>query len=57
MKDKPMSAFGSAPIKMEGGVSSPDEWTFECQCVECLELRKTWQDMYEVQQKQLRGES
>ena len=57
MNNQPISGFGSAPIKMEGGISNPDEWTFECQCGECLELRKKWQAEYEAQQKQLRGEA
>jgi hypothetical protein len=57
MSDKPISAYGRAPIKMEGGVSNPDEWTFQCHCGECQELRKKWQAEYEAQQKQLRGEA
>ena len=48
-----MSDFGRAPIKMEGGISNPDEWTFECHCGKCQELRKKWQVKYEAQQKQL----
>ena len=57
MNNKPMSAYGRAPIKMEGGIADPDEWTFQCHCGECQELRKKWQAEYEAQQKQLRGEA
>jgi len=57
MNNKPISAFGRAPIKMEGGITDPDEWTFQCHCGECQELRKKWQADYEAQQKQLRGEA
>ena len=28
MNDKPISDFGRAPIKMEGGIANPDEFSF-----------------------------
>ncbi len=49
--------YGRAPVKAEGGIADPDEWTFQCHCGECQELRKKWQADYEEQQKQLRGEA
>jgi len=55
MNEQPISEFGRAPIKMEGGISNPDEWVFECNCGKCQELRKEWQAKYEAQQRQLRG--
>ena len=56
MKDRPISDFGRAPIKMEGGISNPDEWTFNCHCEKCQEKYRDWKAKYEAQQKQLRGE-
>ena len=57
MNDKPISAFGRAPIKMEGGITDPDEWTFQCHCEECQEKYRDWKAAYEAQQKQLRSEA
>jgi hypothetical protein len=57
MNDKPMSAFGSAPIKIEGGISNPDEFSFACVCEKCQEKYHKWKAEYEAQQKQLRGEA
>ena len=56
MKDQPISDFGRAPIKMEGAISNPDEWTFKCHCEECQQKYREWKAAYEAQQKQLRGE-
>ena len=57
MTDKPISAFGRAPIKMEGGIADPDEFTFACECEKCQEKYRKWKADYEAQQKQLRGEA
>ena len=57
MNDKPMSAFDRAPIKMEGGISDPIEWDFQCPCDDCKQLRKDWYAKHEAQQKELRGEA
>ena len=57
MSNKPISNFGLAPIKMEGGISDPDEWRFECPCGECQKLRQRWKVEYDAQQKLLRGEA
>ena len=56
MNDKPISAYGRAPIKMEGGISDPDEFTFACECEECQKKYRKWKKAYEAQQKELRGE-
>ena len=57
MNDKPISDFGRAPIKMEGGISDPGEWDFQCPCEDCKKLRKECYAKYEAQQKKLRGEA
>jgi hypothetical protein len=57
MNDKPMSAFGRAPIKMEGGIANPDEFSFACECEKCQKKYREWKAAYEAQQKELRGEA
>jgi len=49
--------FGKAPIKMEGGIANPDEFSFACVCEKCQEKYRQWKKLYEEQQKQLRGEA
>jgi len=49
-----MTGFGSAPIKMEGGIADPDEFTFACVCQKCQEKYDKWKAAYEAQQKQLK---
>ena len=49
--------FGQAPIKMEGGIADPDEFSFACVCKKCQEKYRKWKSEYEAQQKQLRGEA
>lgn len=49
--------FGRAPIKSEGGLADPDEFTWECFCDDCLRKYAAWKEAYDIQQKQLRGES
>jgi hypothetical protein len=57
MNDKPMSAYGRAPIKMEGGITDPDEFSFACVCEKCQQKYRDWKTAYEAQQKQLKGEA
>lgn len=49
--------FGRAPIKMEGGVADPDEFTWDCDCDDCKAKYKHWKSAFDIQQKQLRGEA
>lgn len=56
MNDKPISAYGRAPNKMEGGIADPDEFTFACECEKCKKKYEKWKAAYEAQQKELRGE-
>jgi len=55
MNDKPISAYGRAPIKMEGGIADPDEFSFACGCEKCQKKALEWKKAYVEQQKQLRG--
>ena len=57
MKDKPISVYGRAPIKMEGGIADPDEFSFACVCEKCQQKYRDWKAAYEAQQKELRGEA
>ena len=52
-----MNEFQKAPIVMEGGISNPDEFTWECDCEKCQAKYKKWKEEYELQQKELRGEA
>ena len=47
--------FGRAPIKMEGGIADPDEFTFECGCEKCKERYRKWKEKFDAEQKTLRG--
>ena len=55
MNDKPYD-YGRAPIKMEGGIADPDEFSFVCECEKCQKNYRKWKKAYEAQQKELRGE-
>jgi len=57
MNNKPMSEFGRAPIKMEGGISDPDEYNWECDCAKCQLRYRDWKEKYDAQQAELRGEA
>jgi len=57
MNDKPISSYGRAPIKMEGGIANPDEFSFACVCEKCQQKYCDWKAAYEAQQKELRGEA
>jgi len=56
MTDRPLGDFGRAPIKMEGGIVNPDEFSFACECEKCQKKYREWKAAYEAQQKELRGE-
>jgi len=57
MNDKPMSDFGRAPIKMEGGIADPDEFEWQCNCAKCEEKYKHWKNDFDAEQKFLRGQA
>jgi hypothetical protein len=52
-----MTDFGSAPIKMEGGIADPDDFEWGCDCEACALKYEKWKEAYDIQQKQLRGEA
>lgn len=54
MSDFP-SGFGLAPIKREGSVADPDEFTWECACEACALKYQKWKERFDIQQKELRG--
>lgn len=49
-----MNGFRKAPIKMEGGIADPDEFTWECSCDDCQAKYAKWKAEFEAQQKQLK---
>ena len=49
----PLPGFGRAPIVMEGGVSDPDAWTWECNCEKCQERYKEWKEKFDAEQETL----
>jgi hypothetical protein len=49
-----MNGFGDAPIKMEGGIADPDEFTWECNCKACKVKYQKWKAAFDAQQKQLK---
>tara|TARA_R110000868_G_scaffold317195_1_gene578013 strand:+ start:69 stop:239 length:171 start_codon:yes stop_codon:yes gene_type:complete len=55
MSDFP-SGFGLAPIKREGSVADPDEFTWECACEACALKYQKWKELFDIQQKKMRGE-
>jgi hypothetical protein len=60
MSDTKLSGFGRAPIKMEGGITNPDEFTFECdlnKCESCRTKYLAWRQAYEEQQQEIRARS
>ena len=48
--------FGLAPIKKEGSIADPDEFTWECDCEACALKYQKWKEQFDIQQKELRGE-
>ena len=50
----PVSAFGRATIKMEGGVADPDEFVWECWCEQCQVKYNKWKAKFQAEQKALR---
>ena len=49
--------FGLAPIKKEGGIADPDEFNWECECEACALKYQKWKELFDTQQKELRGEA
>jgi hypothetical protein len=51
--------FGLAPIKREGGVADPDDFTWECdldKCEKCRAKYNNWKQKYrEDQERYLKG--
>jgi hypothetical protein len=46
--------FGLAPIKREGGIANPDEFTWECdlsKCDKCREKYLNWKKAYLEEQE------
>ena len=57
MNDQPISDYGRAPLKMEGGISDPDEYNWKCDCAKCESRYRVWKEEYDAQQAELRGEA
>jgi len=51
------SGFGLAPIKKEDSIADPDEFTWECACEACALKYQKWKELFDIQQKELRGET
>lgn len=55
-----INPFGLAPLKREGGVADPDEYTWECDLAKCEKCRakyNNWKQKYlEDQERYLKGE-
>ena len=49
-----MIDYGKAPIKMEGGIANPDDFTWECSCEDCKVKYQNWKEAFDIQQKQLK---
>lgn len=51
--DELNGGFGLAPIKGEGMIANPDEFTFECDlrtCATCAKKYAEWKELYDQQQ-------
>jgi hypothetical protein len=46
--------FGQAPIKGEGMIADPDEFTFECDCEKCKAKYLKWKHAFNAQQEAMR---
>ena len=60
MNNGTMFDFGPAPIKMEGGIANPDEFTWECdlsKCEQCKAKYLNWKQKYIEEQDALRSRS
>ena len=60
MNDTDPVGFGLAPIKMEGGIANPDEFTWECdlnKCEQCRAKYLNWKQKYMEEQDALRNRS
>ena len=57
MNDQPISDLGRAPIKMEGGISDPDEYNWKCDCAKCEKKYWDWKRDYDAEQAALREEA
>jgi hypothetical protein len=50
-----MIGFGPVPLKREGAIADPDEYTWECNLDECADCRKhylEWKQKYLEQERQ-----
>ena len=47
-----MTGFGDAPVKREGDIADPDEFTWECDCLKCQAKYAKWKEAFDAQQKQ-----
>jgi hypothetical protein len=52
-----MIDYGKAPIKMEGGIANPDDFTWQCNCEECKAQHQKWKEEFDKQQEQLRNQT
>ena len=55
--DKLNGGFGDAPIKREGMVANPDEFTFKCDlrtCAKCAKKYAEWKALYDKEQARLK---
>jgi anti-sigma factor RsiW len=58
--DKLNGGFGAAPIKGDGMIANPDEFTFECDlrtCAKCAKKYAEWKELYDQQQAKLRSKN
>lgn len=53
-QDQPkLAGFGLAPVKREGDIANPDEFTWECdlsQCEQCRAKYLDWKSRYDEQE-------
>lgn len=49
-----MNDYGKAPIRMEGGIADPDEFTWQCNCADYQEKYQTWKEKFDEQQRQIK---
>ena len=47
--------FGLAPIKGEGMIADPDEFTFACECEKCKAKYAEWKRAFNAQQAAMRS--
>ena len=60
MSEDKLFGFDPAPIRMEGGIANPDEFTWECdlsKCETCMARYLNWKQKYTEEQDALRNRS